>query len=271
MHFLSNLHTHSIYSDGADSPEAIVRAALGKGFRSIGFSDHSYLEGENWCMKYAAAGDYAAEIKKLAQKYSGQIEIYLGIEFDSSSDPVFYKDIAFDYKIAAVHEFRNERGQKWAVDDTAEIFAEATKSIGLEKAICGYYQTMSDFIGSFKADIIAHFDLVKKFNRGGRFFDEGADWYINAAFGALEKVQESGAIIEVNTGGMARGYMDEPYPSEFILKRALETGIPVTVGSDSHRKETLDFYFDGALEILRSLGFGSVKMLLGGTFADVEI
>ncbi|HIZ55853.1 MAG TPA: hypothetical protein H9671_06570, partial [Firmicutes bacterium] len=41
MEFLSNLHTHSCFSDGRDTPEEIVREALRKGFISLGFSDHS--------------------------------------------------------------------------------------------------------------------------------------------------------------------------------------------------------------------------------------
>ena len=37
----SNLHTHSTFSDGKNTPEEIVLSAIEKNFLSIGFSDHS--------------------------------------------------------------------------------------------------------------------------------------------------------------------------------------------------------------------------------------
>ena len=37
---IQNLHTHSTYCDGADTPEEMIETALEKGFTSIGFSGH---------------------------------------------------------------------------------------------------------------------------------------------------------------------------------------------------------------------------------------
>ena len=35
-----NLHTHTLYCDGKDSVEEMVRAAIDKGFTTLGFSGH---------------------------------------------------------------------------------------------------------------------------------------------------------------------------------------------------------------------------------------
>ena len=43
MSYLQNLHTHSTYCDGKDTPEEIINAALDMGFDSVGFSSHSYM------------------------------------------------------------------------------------------------------------------------------------------------------------------------------------------------------------------------------------
>ena len=37
----SNYHTHTVFSDGANTPEEMVLAAIDLGLESIGFSDHS--------------------------------------------------------------------------------------------------------------------------------------------------------------------------------------------------------------------------------------
>lgn len=44
-----NLHTHTVYCDGADTPEEMVISALSKGFDSIGFSGHSYMSYSDYC------------------------------------------------------------------------------------------------------------------------------------------------------------------------------------------------------------------------------
>ena len=39
---LSNLHTHSTFCDGRNTPEQVVTAAIEQGFDSVGFSSHGY-------------------------------------------------------------------------------------------------------------------------------------------------------------------------------------------------------------------------------------
>ena len=41
--YLQNLHTHSTYCDGADTPKEMVERALELGFDTIGFSGHSHM------------------------------------------------------------------------------------------------------------------------------------------------------------------------------------------------------------------------------------
>ena len=38
---LQNLHTHTTYCDGINTPEQIILTAIDKGFGAIGFSGHS--------------------------------------------------------------------------------------------------------------------------------------------------------------------------------------------------------------------------------------
>ena len=46
-------HLHTTFSDGRDSPAAMLAAARALGWTAIGFSDHAPVEGEDWCMKAA--------------------------------------------------------------------------------------------------------------------------------------------------------------------------------------------------------------------------
>ena len=43
MNTLQNLHQHSIFCDGKNTPEEVVQEAIAKGFGAIGFSSHCYM------------------------------------------------------------------------------------------------------------------------------------------------------------------------------------------------------------------------------------
>ena len=87
---LSNLHTHSTFCDGRNTPEEIVLAAIDKGFSSIGFSGHGYTPYDlRYCMKDTEG--YIAEINRLKTKYQGRIKILLGIEEDAFA-PAYRKN-----------------------------------------------------------------------------------------------------------------------------------------------------------------------------------
>ena len=49
---MTNYHTHTIWCDGADSPEKVVLSAIEKGFSEIGFSSHAMLPGSllDWAL-----------------------------------------------------------------------------------------------------------------------------------------------------------------------------------------------------------------------------
>ena len=59
----SNLHTHTTFSDGADSAEAVVLSAIGMGMETLGFSEHSGLPfSTSWCMTPQKCEAYHREI-----------------------------------------------------------------------------------------------------------------------------------------------------------------------------------------------------------------
>ena len=80
----ANYHTHTTWCDGKDSPEAVVLAAIGKGFDAIGFSSHAMLpeDDTSWVLTPEKAPCYAAEVRALAEKYETCIRVLCGVEAD---------------------------------------------------------------------------------------------------------------------------------------------------------------------------------------------
>ena len=50
--------------------------------------------------------------------------------------------------------------------------------------------------------------------------------------------------MEVNTGGIARGWMDDAYPSPFFRALLRARGVRFVLSSDAHSREGLDCAFD---------------------------
>jgi histidinol-phosphatase (PHP family) len=83
--------------------------------------------------------------------------------------------------------------------------------------------------------------------------------------GAVEAIAASGAVVEVNTGGLARGRVSEPYPSLWILKEFKARGVRAVLNADAHRPEHLLAFRERGLESLRSAGYREMAYLtLGG-------
>ena len=82
-----DLHVHTNFSDGADTPARMVEAALAKGYAAIGFADHAPTSFDlSWCMAPERVADYRAAVAALKETYRGRIEVLCGIEQDYYAD-----------------------------------------------------------------------------------------------------------------------------------------------------------------------------------------
>jgi len=235
----ADLHVHTNFSDGKNSPEEVVLAAIEKGLTRLGFSDHSYtFFDESYCIPRRRIAEYADTIAALKEKYADKIEILCGIEQDYYSDE---PSEGYDYVIGSVHYIKC--GRKYIpVDETAEILKKAARrrfNGDIYALIEEYYRTVAQVVEKTGADIIGHFDLITKFNEGGALFDESHPRYIAAWQSAAKKLLQSGKPFEINTGAISRGYRRAPYPAMPILSFILENGGSVIVSSDSHSADTL--------------------------------
>lgn len=272
MEFRSNLHSHTQFSDGNHTVEEMAKAAIEKNFVSLGFSDHSYVPNFEESLRIENTANYLAEIARVKDLYKDQIEIYAGIEWDYYSDPEKIKDFSFDYTIGSVHDIKVD-GNFYTVDYLAESIEEAIAALaGNEKKFCEiYYETVVDLVKNDQPDIIGHLDLLKKLNGKFQFFDEDSSWYKNLCLETVDFLAEGNNIVEINTGGMARKYREDPYPSDLILRRALEKKIPLTLSSDCHDQKNIDFAFVDICNRLENLGCKMVVRMEKGVWNEIPL
>ena len=256
---LADFHVHTFYCDGKDSPGDIVKEAIRRGMKRLGFSGHSYTAFDTeYCMSLEGTQSYMAEIDSLNEEYSGKIEILCGIEKD------YYSDVeteGFDYVIGSVH-YVNVDGEFLSIDESPENFADLIHRCDDDPYDMAerYYALVADVVNRTGADFIGHFDLITKFNEGGKFFDEENPRYVSACNDALDALLKTGKPFEINTGAISRGWRKTPYPSERILSYIASHNGSVILSSDSHDKATLMYKFAECEELARKFGLDVVEI-----------
>ena len=265
---LCNFHTHSTFCDGKDTIEQMILTAIEKNFKAIGFSGHSFTPCDtSYCMKDTEG--YISQVCALREKYGDQIQIYLGIEEDSSS---LIDRNRFDYIIGSCH-YININGTYYSLDGEASyiqrcIDAYDGNRLGFAEA---YFQGYCDYIKSRKPDIIAHFDLITKFDESHDPFFLGDPQYEKIAEKYITIAAESDCIFEVNTGAISRGYRTSPYPSEQLMHVLKKLDAKLILSSDAHSAEALDCHFSETKAFLHDVGFRSLYTLDHGQFTKIPL
>ena len=156
-----DFHTHSTYSDGDNTLEEMVQAALAKGFSAYGFSDHAYMDdpARDWGMKKEQIEAYQAEIARLKEQYRGRIDLLCGIEQDVFS-PLGVD--AYDYVIGSVHAVE-KGGILCEVDDSLEKVKENLRLFADPYEYAeSYFRLVASMPQRFHFDIVGHLDLLTK-------------------------------------------------------------------------------------------------------------
>ena len=275
----ANYHTHSYYCDGAGEPESYVKKAIELGFFSIGFSSHAPVGFENsFALNKDKLKDYLENIEYLKHKYIGTIEIYSGLEVDYFEDTSLMTDVKklnLDYIIGSVHYIKNKKSGKYlgidcSQEECKKIIKDNYNGDG-KKFVFEYYSLVRDMIKYLRPPVIGHLDLLKKNNRNNLFFSENENWYKDEVIKTLETTAEAGSILEVNTGGMARKYINTTYPSPWILRIASDMNIPVTLSSDAHSPDVINAYFDDASAIIKNAGYIKISIIKNGDWVDINL
>ncbi len=270
MAWLENYHTHTTFSDGANTVDEMVQAAIALGMTTIGFSDHSKNE---WSLDYCLRDEDACRAAVLAakEKFADKIAVLCGVEQEWISG----KAEGYDYVIGSVHLLETPDGycdvdhtaakQRCAVDAFFDgDFYAYTKA---------YFDTVAALNETVAPTVIGHFDLVSKFNETAHLFDETDTRYTAPAIQAIHTLcEKKDTVFEINTGALPRGARRMPYPIPLFLKEIKAAGGKILFSSDSHKAETLLFGGDVMAEMAKAAGFHSrVVIKPDGSLTEVEI
>lgn len=235
-----------LHATGTD--EEYVLAAIDAGFDELGFSDHgpwryrtSFIP--TMRMLIDEFEDYSSSILNLKEKYSDQICIKLGLEYEFYPDYTewlkgFIDGSGLDYVIFGNH---------YAISDEINPYFGHSADLDL------YLDSMLAGIESNMYAYIAHPDLIMR--PYGKF-----DSAIEKVFKVIcRKAKENDRILEYNLLGLRRWgekSREIGYPNDNFWKIAAAEGCKAIIGTDAHSPDHLndETYRKTAEAFLNSLG-----------------
>ena len=164
--------------------------------------------------------DYYCEATRLQKKYSGQIQLLVGMEIDwiRPSSQEFIESLLRKYQldvfIGSVHHVHGI-----PTDYNREFHLVAReRSGGTDEGLFeDYFDLQLDMLKKLKPPIVGHFDLIRLWSddKDGSFAKYDRVW--KKVSRNLDFIVEYGGVLEVNSAALRKG-MREPYPKAEICK-----------------------------------------------------
>jgi len=274
---ISDYHTHNqLCRHAVGNLEDYVKATIKIGLGEIGFCDHFpmyYLPENIPIEKYAMTMDefpeYINEAERLKNKYNEQISVKLGIEVDyikgqevEISNALKKFSDKLDFVFGACHVLIGRLGA-WCFDDP--YFIKNYNIYGIDSIYEMYYDKLLHLVESDLFDVVAHFDLPKKFNK----FPENYELIHDREIKVLESIKRKDLVIEINTSGYRKD-VKEQYPSWDIIREMYNLDIPILLGSDAHLLTEVGYMFKVVISELKKIGFNQLVQFTKRKKEDID-
>ncbi len=246
-----NLHIHSKFSfDSELDPEFIVENSLLRNYNVISITDHL-----DFNPKDPAYGHYkyedAENLNEMLNIKYNNIKIIFGVEVGyekvrENEIKEYLNNKRFEIKIGSIHCMNDT-----IISDWMKSFADDE----IEYAAGIYYEELNNLVLSGIFNIIGHFDYYKKYATNIEIAKHVWKKFHLKIEKIFREAVERNIIPEINTSGL-RQQTGEPYPSEELLEIYKDVGgIYISIGSDAHKKEHLDYGIVEAETTIKKFGF----------------
>ena len=261
-------HSGEFCDHAQDSLEDIINAYIAKGFAWVGITEHmpppedrflypdQIASGTDSEMLYQDFARYISVCRDLQEKYASAIRIFVGFETETYSGSVpFIRHLTDtfqpDYIVGSVHHVDD-----FCFDSSQADYDKSVRAAGGTDALYGrYFDQQYEMISALRPAVVGHFDVIRIFDPDypSRLKKPAIQQRIRRN---LECVRDFDLILDFNLRALYKG-AKEPYVSESILLQALELGIDVVPGDDSHGIESVGAHMEDGIRILGKMGFST--------------
>lgn len=228
-----------------------VERAIELGISEIAFTDHGPLPEKfdiDHRMNLYEMDKYMNWIHGAQRNYP-EIKILAGIEMDyyegfEKFTENFLKKYDFDIVIMTVHFIKNWPDGNW-------VFNYDQNNKTVKEIYKDYLHAVIKGIDTGLFDVVGHIDLIKK-----------ADMPLlhlipNLVNKLLNKIKETGMVIEINTSGFRRKISDS-YPGLDWIDLIIKFDIPICIGSDAHSPEQVGLNFNTVYNFIKEKGINKI-------------
>ncbi|MEM2916084.1 MAG: DNA polymerase/3'-5' exonuclease PolX [Candidatus Woesearchaeota archaeon] len=198
-----DLHTHSRWSDGINTAEEMVQAAIKMGYEYVALTDHSKSEHIAHGMDEKRLAKYIAEIDKLKKKYAGRIRVLCGSEVNIMNDG------SLDYS------------KKWLDQLDWVVAAVHSRFKSSEEEMT---RRIIKAIETGQMNVLAH--------PTGRLIGTREPYAVNMEK-VIEAARENNVALEINAFPLRLDLKDSH------IRMAVEAGAKLCIGTDSHNTNHL--------------------------------
>lgn len=250
--YLTEYHHHTDNSfDSKASMYDVCEQAIRKGIDEICFTEHFSVNPKVPTYGHMDFDRYFSQINACRENYKGSLTIKAGIELCEphllkKEYEQALKDLDLDFILGSVHNIDEEKLRKYMMGKENYDVYQA------------YFEEVYELVSQADIDVIAHFDLMKRYAMESLGNYEFADFQGIIEL-ILKKVIERRIGLEINTSGISNVKVKEAFPKIDILKLYRSLGGEIlTIGSDSHRAETVGSMLEDALSMAKQAGFQHV-------------
>jgi histidinol phosphatase-like PHP family hydrolase len=215
-----DIHNHTQWSDGINTPEEIIENAIDFGIDVIGISDH-YNTSKCHSVEPETLASYIFEMKRLKEKYKDAITLLSGIE------------ICMHKQLSDVNSLDYDKLNN--LDYVLFEYIDYMDGYMIPDKNCVRLKDIWDFRKNIKVKAgLAHTDLLalSKYYSNGRNITSGIEYVTGL-------IKENNIFWEINVNP-GYGYFDYMFENrsrknvKSLFKAIKEKNIEITVGSDIH-------------------------------------
>ncbi len=254
---IADYHTHTYLCGHASGTlPAYIDAAINRGVDEIALTDHLFLYYEDpnsrdpsLAMREEQYPDHFDAMKLAQCRYRDRIKVRVSVEADwvSGAEDRLRQILScydFDFVLGGVHYVDG-----WLIDSPDDM--DQYDRIPIEEIYRSYFREIRAAAKSGLFDVLAHFDLPKKF---GHKTPESVRAEV---LDTLDCVKEAGCALEVSSVGF-RDPIQECYPGNWIIGEMRRREIPIVLSSDAHSPAEVAYDFDRLIPMLRENGYRSI-------------
>ncbi|WP_226666316.1 histidinol-phosphatase HisJ family protein [Metabacillus litoralis] len=248
--YLMDYHHHTNHSfDSKAIMEDVCIKAIDKQIKEICFTEHFSVNPLAPTYGHMNFEKYLKDINDCKEKFQDYLTIRAGIELcephllmDKYNKTL--KPLNLDFILGSIHNINNQKLRLVLKEHHQNAYQL-------------YFEELYKMVSVADIDVIAHLDLMKRYaykEYGNYQLDEHQEIIVHI----LQKAIERNIGIEINTSGLSWEF-NTPLPSIDIIKLYKDLGGEIlTIGSDSHKADSVGANLRTAYEMAKECGFNYI-------------